>query len=86
MRSQHIWTSREEDGRKREVRVTKFGGDWKFQAKYRDEEAWTYYEVPPAEDLRELREIIFRKYQRRRASAEDLAVIDRMLRERRNEG
>ena len=39
MRSQHIWTSRDEDGRKREVRVTKFGGNWKFQAKFRDEEA-----------------------------------------------
>ncbi len=38
MRSQHIWTSRDEDGRKREVRVTKFGGNWKFQAKFHDEE------------------------------------------------
>ena len=48
MRSQHIWTSRDEDGRKREVRVTKFGGNWKFQAKFRDEEEWTYYDVPAA--------------------------------------
>ena len=81
MPSQHIWKEKDDDGRKREVRVTKFGGRWKFQAKFRDEDKWTYYEVPLIDDLRELREIIFRKYQRRRASAEDFAAIDKMLRE-----
>lgn len=81
MRTQHVWTSRNEEGRKREVRVTKFGGQWKFQAKYRDEEEWTYYARPLTDDLRELREIVFRKYQRRRAPAEDLATVERMLRE-----
>jgi hypothetical protein len=86
MRSQHIWTSRDEDGRKREVRVTKFGGKWKFQAKFRDEEEWTYYDVAPLDDLRELRQIIFRKYQRRRASAEDFAAIDKMLRDQTRDG
>ena len=81
MRSQHIWTSRDYEGRKREVRVTKFGGAWRFQAKYRDEEDWTYYDMPLIDDLRELRDIIFRKYQRRRASAEDFAAVDKMLRD-----
>ena len=81
MRSQHIWTLRDNEGRKREVRVTKFGGAWRFQAKYRDEEDWTYYDRPLIEDLRELRDVVFRKYQRRRASAEDCAAVDKMLRE-----
>jgi hypothetical protein len=82
MPSQHIWTSRDDEGRKREVRVTKFGGQWKFQAKFRGEDEWTYYEVPLLADLEELRDIIFRKYQRRRASAEDLASVEKMLREK----
>jgi hypothetical protein len=81
MRSQHIWTSRDEEGRKREVRVTKFGGKWKFQSKYRDEEQWTYYDRPLTEDLRELRDVIFRKYQRRRASAEDFESVDKLLKD-----
>ena len=81
MRSQHIWTSRDNEGRKREVRVTKFGDAWRFQAKYRDEQDWTYYATPLIDDLRELRDIIFRKYQRRRASAEDFAAVDKMLRD-----
>ena len=80
MRSQHIWTKREADGRKREVRVTKFGGNWRFQAKYTDEQAWTYYDQPLLDDLLELKDIVFRKYQRRRAAAEDVAAIDEILR------
>jgi len=81
MRSQHIWTEKKEQGRKREVRVTKFAGAWRFQAKHSDEDAWTYYDRPAREDLRTLRDIIFRKYQRRRVSAEDLASVEKLLRE-----
>lgn len=80
MRSQHVWKEKDADGRKREVRVTKFGGQWKFQAKYLDEENWTYYERPLPEDLANARDVVFRKYQRRRASAEDVAALDKMLR------
>ena len=79
MRSQHIWKEKDADGRKREVRVTKFGGAWRFQAKYTDELDWTYYERPLLDDLRELRDVVFRKYQRRRASAEDVASIEKLL-------
>ena len=79
MRSQHIWKEKDADGRKREVRVTKFGGVWRFQAKYADELDWTYYERPLLDDLRELWDVVFRKYQRRRASAEDVASIEKLL-------
>ncbi len=81
MRSQHIWKEKDADGRKREVRVTKFGGVWKFQAKFAEEERWTYYDRPLLADLQELRDVIFRKYQRRRASAEDLASVEKLLNE-----
>jgi hypothetical protein len=37
-------------------------------------------------DLQELRDIVFRKYQRRRASAEDFAAVERMLREQSRDG
>lgn len=80
MRSQHIWTEKDAHGRKREVRVTKFGGEWRFQAKLRDETDWTYYDRPLLEDLLALKDVVFRKYQRRRASAEDLAAIEKLVR------
>lgn len=79
MRSQHIWKERDAEGRKREVRVTKFGGVWRFQAKYADESDWTYYERPLLDDLQTLKDVVFRKYQRRRASAEDVDSIEKLL-------
>lgn len=81
MRSQHVWKEKDAEGRKREVRVTKFGGEWKFQAKSEDDESWTYYDRPLHADLVELRDIVFRKYQRRRASSEDVESLDKMLRQ-----
>jgi hypothetical protein len=85
MRSQHIWTDRNEDGRKREVRATKFGGSWRFQAKTAGDLEWTYYERPLLEDLLTLKEIVVRKYQRRRASAEDVASIQKLIQEQRGD-
>ena len=81
MPSQHIWTERDEEGRKREVRATKFGGKWRLQAKTAGESDWTYYDHPLVEDLVKLKDIIDRKYQRRRASAEDVASIDKLIRD-----
>ena len=85
MRTQHIWIEKDEEGRKREVRATKFGGVWRLQAKRADEESWTYYDSPLVEDLRTLRDIVDRKYRRRRASAEDLASVEKLLKEREGE-
>ena len=81
MRSQHIWKEKDADGRKREVRVVKFGGVWRFQSKYVDENEWTYYERPLLNDLLALKDVVFRKYQRRRASAEDVDSIEKLLRQ-----
>ncbi len=79
MRSQHIWTEKDGEGRKREVRATKFGGVWKLQAKQAGDPEWTYYERPELHDLLVLKDVLFRKYQRRRASSEDVASIEKLL-------
>ncbi len=81
MRSQHVWKEKDEEGRKREVRATKFGGDWRLQSKTDGDLEWTYYDVPLLEDLKTLKDIVFRKYQRRRASAEDVASIEKLIKE-----
>ena len=79
MPSQHIWTDRNEEGKKREVRATKFGGAWRLQAKTAGDLEWTYYERPLLDDLLALKEILVRKYQRRRASAEDVALLEKLI-------
>ena len=72
---------RNQDGKKREVRATKFGGAWRFQAKTAGDLDWTYYDRPVLEDLLSLKEILARKYQRRRASIEDVASIEKLIQE-----
>ncbi len=79
MRSQHIWTERDEHGSKREVRATKFGGIWRLQSKTEGDLDWTYYEGPLLEDLLALKDILVRKYQRRRASSEDVASLEKLI-------
>ena len=81
MRSQHIWTQKDQHGRKREVRATRFGGVWRLQAKTTDDSDWTYYERPLLEDLLELQGILMRKYQRRRASSEDVVSVEKLIAE-----
>ena len=81
MRNHHAWTHRTEDGEKREVRAVKNQGRWKLQSKLKHDEDWTYYEKPERADLEELRVILWRKYQRRRASHEDVLLADKMLAE-----
>ena len=79
MRNEHGWTQRTEDGEKREVRAVKTQGRWRLQSKSKGEENWTYHDEPLRTDLEELRDILWRKYQRRRASHEDVLLADRML-------
>jgi hypothetical protein len=79
MRSQHIWTERDEHGHKREVRATRFGGMWRLQAKTAGDLDWTYYKRPLLQDLFALKEILVRKYQRRRASSEDVLSLEKLI-------
>ena len=82
MRNVHIWKTTNEEGEKREVRAERFGGQWRFQAKLKGEEDWTYYDMPEMEDLIELRDVLWRKYQRKRLPWDDIATIDKMIKER----
>jgi hypothetical protein len=85
MHNQHAWTDRTAEGTKREVRVAKRGGLWRFQSKREDQDGWEYYDEPMLEDLKSFKEILFRKYQRRRASFEDVRWAEREVARRRQQ-
>jgi len=76
----------DQDGTKREVRATKFGGKWRFQSKPAGDHAWTYYDRPVPKDLLRLKEILVRKYQRRRASTQDIASVEKFISEQSADG
>ncbi len=82
MHNLHVWKETTDDGEKREVRAEKFGRNWRIQAKLKSDERWTYYDTPLLEDLIELHDVLFRKWQRRRAAWEDVALIEKFVRER----
>ena len=82
MRNVHVWKTKTEDGEKKEVRAERFGGNWRFQAKLKSEDNWTYYDVPTLEDLEQLRDVLWRKYQRKRLPWDDVASIDKMITDR----
>ena len=79
MRNTHVWKTTSPEGEKREVRAERFGKQWKFQSKLKSDSQWTYHSAPSAEDLEELRDILWRKYQRKRLPWDDVASIDAML-------
>jgi len=53
-----------------------------LQAKTAGDTQWTYYDDPPISDLLALKDIVDRKYRRRRASAEDVASLQKLIHER----
>ena len=66
--------------------MVKSGGTWRFQAKGSEDENWTYYDEPLLPDLEQFHAVLFRKYQRRRASHEDVLWAERELTRIRNRG
>jgi hypothetical protein len=79
MHNRHAWVQKTDEGVRREIRVVKHGGDWRFQSKRADQQEWVYYHEPLLADLEEFRDVLFRKYQRRRAAYEDVVWADSLL-------
>ena len=77
--TKHEWRERTEDGELRYMRATKHGRLWNLQSRLKSEEYWTNHDPISRPDLEQLRDLIWRKYQRKRASYEDVQQIDALL-------
>ena len=66
MKRKISWTRREEDGVKREVRVTISRGKIKWQFKRADQDRWDYDSPPTGEEWDTLEEILGRRMRRGR--------------------
>lgn len=76
----HEWKETTEDG----VRIycaTFHGGRWAMRSRLKKEEEWTYHNPMELPELRLLREVLFRKYQRQRIPFKQLEQIDGMIEE-----
>ena len=75
MKSAISWTLKEEDGVKREVRVTFSSNALKWQFKRADEERWDYDHNPETRDWDELEALLRRKAARGRSVNKLEAVV-----------
>lgn len=83
MRRQIEWIEKNENGEKRTVRVDFFGKKIRWQEKV-GETPWRYDFTPSIADWETLEVDVFRRYQRRRASLEDLQLVRKFFLERKN--
>ena len=75
-RNVHAWWDWTPDNQKREWRVSRFGKKWTFQSKVKGEEYWQSHDPLELGVLMQFRDLLFRKYQRRRATYEDYTAIE----------
>jgi len=76
--ARHEW--HEGDGAERRfVRADYHGGGWTVSTRLRDEEEWTPYDPIDEEMWRKLRDVLWRKYQRKRCPWKLIEAIDKIL-------
>jgi len=78
-RNLHVWKSRTEDGRKREVRAQLFGATWTLTSRVDGEEDFKDEDPPSLEDLEALYEVLFNKYQRKHLAWEHLVGLKKLI-------
>lgn len=74
----HEWRERTEEGL-RFWRATHHAGKWQFQTTLKSDPDWEPIHPVPRELWAELRDILWRKYQRRRCPYSWIEEIDRLL-------
>lgn len=74
----HEWHERIEDGRKQYIRAYWNSRAWEFQHAHPDGERWMPMEPTPERWL-ELRDLLFRKYQRKKLPWKYVEHLDKQL-------
>jgi hypothetical protein len=81
----HEWRERSEEGRLRIVRAQWDSKKWTFTETYKDLPNWQNLTAPTVEDYAALRDVLWRKYQRKRVPWRFIEELDALIEERRAE-
>lgn len=84
--AKHEWRERTPEGEVRYVTAKRHMGKWLFQTCLKSDEEWTQLDALPLGDLEQLREVLWRKYQRKRVPYEHVQEIDAMIEELKESG
>lgn len=74
----HEWSERTEEG-KRFFRVNRVLGKWQFLTTLKTDPDWESIESPSEELWRELRDVLWRRYQRKKCPWKFIEEIDKIL-------
>lgn len=74
----HEWNERTDEG-KRFFRGNYHAQEWRILTMLKNDPEWERLEEPPEEVWRALRDIVWKKYQRKRCPWERVASIDKIL-------
>lgn len=77
----HEWHERRDDGRKRYIRAYWNSRSWEFRKTEPEDEDWVRIEKPPAELWLTLRDVLWRKYQRKKLPYKYVVQVDGVLAE-----
>ena len=82
--ARHEWRDRKEDGEIIFHRANQHAGKWRFQSKSKKAERWTYFEPEefPLSDLKDFRDIIWTKHERRRVHQGHFDQIENLIKSR----
>lgn len=75
----HEWHDRSEDGRRRYVRGYWNSREWTIRVLDKDLEQWVLVEKPSVELWVALRDVLWRKYQRKRLPVKFIQKVDAIL-------
>ena len=78
-RTEHNWKESNREGETRFLRAVRDRGVWRLSARMESEEFWENLEPPTETDLRSFRDVLWRKYQRRRVPWEHVLDVDKAL-------
>ena len=75
----HEWRERTAEGRVRFVRAAWDTRQWSFSETFKDTTEWVALAAPALEDYEMLRDVLWRKYQRRRVPWRFVEQLDELL-------
>ena len=77
----HEWRERDEDGHLRYLRAGWDSRNWVFTYTTKEAPDWMPYPNPTLEDYEALRDVLWRKYQRKRLSWKFIEDLDKYINE-----
>lgn len=85
MATRHEWNDRTADGEKRYLRASLHASRWTFETTLKSDPDWTTQESLTLEELEKLRELVWKKYQRKRLPYSHIESIDKMIEDAKEE-